>query len=345
MRNSGSPDHVASTHAPFGGHSVDSEPAAGRNEIRCSLIVVNFNAHDLLLKCVESLHRAASANDEIIVVDNGSTDGSAEAIERDFPNVIVVRLPTNRYIFGLNDGLLSARGEYVAFCNNDMIVEGDFVNSAISQFTTDDIFAVCPRVLDSKGHEQGTRTAGAWKHGLLVYIPLEHSSQPTHCFFAVGGQSFYRRRILLEIGSIDELLWPMYHEDIELSYRAWRCGYRIVYAPESVCQHLGGATSRRVFTPTQLRSFVRQNEMLMVWKDVADGRMLIQHFAYLLPRMAAALLRRDWGTVLGMGQAIMRARGALLARRLVRPGFRRSDREVLRMVSAANIAHFPLNAP
>ena len=79
------------------------------------------------------------------------------------------------------------------------------------------------------------------------------------------------------MGSIDELLWPMYHEDIELSYRAWKNGYRIVYAPGSVCHHLGGHTSRKVFTPTQLRSFVRQNELLMVWKDVTDPVMLLEH--------------------------------------------------------------------
>jgi GT2 family glycosyltransferase len=147
--------------------------------------------------------------------------------------------------------LAVARGEFVAFCNNDMEVEDNFVEQALDCFVSDDIFAVCSRVLDRNGAEQGTRTAGYWKRGLLFYLPLPHSPVSTDCFFAVGGQSFYRRDVLTAMGSIDELLWPMYHEDIELSYRAWKNGYRIVYAPGSVCHHMGGRTSTRVFTTTQ----------------------------------------------------------------------------------------------
>ena len=94
----------------------------------------------------------------------------------------------------------------------------------------------------------------------------------TSCFFAVGGQSLFRRDLLVGLDSIDELLWPMYHEDIELSYRAWKAGLRILYAPDAVCHHLGSQTSARVFTRVELRSFVRQNELLTVWKNVDDPR-------------------------------------------------------------------------
>ena len=217
-----------------------------------------------------------------------------------------LRNPENRFIFGLNDGLAVARGEYVAFCNNDMVVEAGFVEEAVDCFTDDKIFAVCSRVLDRQGNEQGTRTAGEWVHGLLIYRPLPHVDYVTDCFFAVGGQSFFRRDILERIGSIDELLWPMYHEDIELSYRAWKCGYSIVYAPKSICHHLGGETSRRVFTPTQLRSFVRQNELLTVWKDITDRHLLLQHILWSIPRLAKAAISRDLGTLLGSWHALRR---------------------------------------
>ena len=175
--------------------------------------------------------QAVGPDDEIIMVDNGSSDGSADAVSAAFPSVRVVRLTENRYIFSLNAGLEVARGRYVAFCNNDMVVEPNFVEEALSCFVSEDIFAVCSRVLDRNGRDQGTRTAGYWKHGLIFYQPLSHDERSTDCFFAVGGQSFFRRDLLVAMGSIDELLWPMYHEDIELSYRAWKNGYRVVYAP------------------------------------------------------------------------------------------------------------------
>jgi GT2 family glycosyltransferase len=312
--------------------------------VRCSLLVLNYDERDLLLDCVGSMVDAVGPSDEIIVVDNGSSDGSADALHNAFPWVQVLRLPENRYIFSLNAGLEVARGEFVAFCNNDMRVEKNFVDQAVACFVSDDVFAVCPRVLDGNGIEQGTRTAGFWKHGLLFYESLAHTAHVTDCFFAVGGQSFFRRALLHEIGSIDELFWPMYHEDIELSYRAWKNGYRIVYAPESVCHHLGSQTSRRVFTPIQRRSFVRQNELLTVWKDVNDRSMLVQHVLWAFPRLMTALFRWDTGTLIGFCSALRRLPWAIRRRRAVQEKFLRSDREVLEMVSASAIESRSSNA-
>jgi O-antigen biosynthesis protein len=309
------------------------------------MVVLNYNGRELLVDCLESMVRAVTPSDEIIVVDNGSSDGSADAVRKAFPSVRVLQIPENRYIFSLNAGLQIAGGEFVAFCNNDMKVEEDFVNQAIDCFTSDDIFAVCTRVLDRYGNEQGSRTAGFWKHGLLFYMPLKHTPHVTNCFFAVGGQSFFRRSLLNEMGSIDELLWPMYHEDIELSYRAWKNGYRIVYAPGSVCHHLGGQTSRRVFTPTQLRSFVRQNELLIVWKDVTDVPMLIQSVLWTVPRLLIAVFRRDAGTLIGFFSALRRLPLAIRRRRGATKSFRRTDREVLEMVSATAIERGTMNQP
>ena len=306
---------------------------ADPRDVRCSVIVLNFNEREVLLDCIASIAGAVGSDDEIIVVDNGSSDGSADAVAEAFPEVRLVRLPVNRYIFGLNDGLAVARGRFVAFCNNDMKVEEDFVRAAIPLFAQPDVFAVCARVLDRRGAEQGTRTAGVWKHGLLFYEPLPHAETPTACFFAVGGQSFFRRDMLVSLGSIDELLWPMYHEDIELSYRAWKAGYRIAYAPGSVCHHLGGQTSRKVFSEVELRSFVRQNELLTVWKNVTDPLMLVQHLFFLPIRLAAAVVRGDRGTLLGFKTALRRLPAALRARRRVRRLACLTDREVLCRVS------------
>jgi GT2 family glycosyltransferase len=305
--------------------------------VRCSLIILNFNEADLLLECVESVLAASGPDDEVIVVDSASTDNSVKALSEAFPQVRLVALEQNRYIFGLNDGLARARGRFVAFCNNDMVVEPGFVEEALAEFVAEDIFAVCGRVLDRNGAEQGTRTSGAWKHGLVVYEPLPHVDRVTPCFFAVGGQSFYRRDVLVELGSIDELLWPMYHEDIELSYRAWKAGYRILYAPRAVCHHLGGQTSRKVFTPVQLRSFVRQNELLTVWKDVTDPSMLAQHMLFLPLRIAAALVRNDKGTLLGTWSALSRLRAALRSRQHAARHFHLSDRETFSRVSRAAV--------
>jgi GT2 family glycosyltransferase len=251
--------------------------------------------------------------------------------------VRIVENPSNRYIFGLNDGLVVARGRYVAFCNNDMTVEDDFLEALFACFDADDVFAACARIVQPDGRDQGSRTAGVWKHGLMFYEPLPHVDAVTSCFFAVGGQSLFRRDQLLALGSIDELLWPMYHEDIELSYRAWKAGLRILYAPGAVCHHLGSQTSARVFTSVELRSFVRQNELLTVWKNVDDPGMLLQHVAWVGPRLVLAGLRGDRGTLVGSWHALRRLPRALRARRGAQRSSRRSDRDVLSLIGPAAI--------
>jgi GT2 family glycosyltransferase len=305
----------------------------GAFDIRASLIVLNYQGVEVIQACVDSIAAAAAPSDEIIVVDNASTDGSAELVDaRD--DVRLVRLPENTYIFGLNAGLAIAGGRYVAFLNNDITVAPDFVDRCLERFADgDDIFGVCPRIIIG-GRDQGSRTAGVWERGLIFYRPLPHSATPTDCFFAVGGQSFFRRDMLEQIGSIDPLLWPMYHEDVELSYRAWKRGWRVRYAPDAVVDHVGKHSTDRVFTPSQLRALVRQNEFLTVWKNVTDRSLLAEHVLLIPARLAAATLKRDWPTLLGFIRALRRLPAVTRARRSARVHMRLTDRDVLRRVAA-----------
>jgi GT2 family glycosyltransferase len=302
--------------------------------VRASLIVLNYDGRDVIEPCLASLRAAAGREDELIVVDNASTDGSREMLQRE-RGIRLVELQENTYIFGLNHGLAIARGQYVAFLNNDIVVEPDFVEACIERFGDgSDVFAVCPRILTSSGRDQGSRTSGHWHRGLIFWRPLPHTSRPTDCFFAVGGQSFFRRDMLDELGSIDPLLAPMYHEDIELSYRAWKRGWRVRYAPEAVVHHRGGHSSSREFTSNKLRSFVRQNEYLTVWKNVTDRRLIFEHGLLILPRLGVAAVNRDWPTIVGFLHALARFRAVLRARRAARVHARLSDAEVFARVSS-----------
>lgn len=305
-----------------------------QTHVRSSLIVLNFNGQDVIAPCLDSLARSMTSRDELIVVDNASTDSSVELLQRR-RDIELIELSHNTFIFGLNEGLARARGDFVAFLNNDIVVEDEFVERCLARFEDgDDVFAVCPRILEMNGGEQGSRTSGYWHRGLIFYNSLPHSPAPTDCFFAVGGQSFFRHEMLKEIGSIDPLLWPMYHEDIELSYRAWKRGWRVRYAPDAVAHHVGGHSSRRVFSPSQLRSFVRQNEYLTIWKDVTDRRLLAEHLLFIPPRLAAATMKRDWPTLVGFRRAVGRLPEVWRGRKAARAHMWVADREVLRRVAA-----------
>lgn len=302
--------------------------------MRASLIVLNYEGRAVLPACINSLLASISADDEIIVVDNASTDSSADLVPLD-PRVRVIRRDVNNFIFGLNDGLANSNAEFVAFLNNDIVVEPTFVELCLATFQFPDDFAVCPRILDRHGMEQGALTTGHWIRGLIFYKPLPHDPLATTTFFAVGGQSFFRRQLLVRLGSIDELFWPMYHEDIELSYRAWKAGYRIRFCPEAIVHHVGGHASKRTFTDAQLRSFVRQNEFLTVWKNITDPTLLGAHLCLLPLRLLTALFRRDWPTLVGFSAAIKRLPRVRVSRRAARSLAVLSDRAVLARVGQA----------
>ena len=131
--------------------------------IRASLIVLNWEGEDVIEPCLDSLAAAARPDDEIIVVDNASTDASVNLL-RARSDIRLVALPENTYIFGLNEGLRIARGRYVAFLNNDIVVEAGFVDRCLERFRDgDDVFAVCPRVLEASGvdEEAGPQGSGS----------------------------------------------------------------------------------------------------------------------------------------------------------------------------------------
>lgn len=308
---------------------------------RASLIVLNYNGDGVLGRCLESLAAAMGPADELIVVDNASPDGSG-AIAAEFcaqePHRHFISRPYNNYIFGLNDGLAVARGRYVGFLNNDNCFEPGSIDRMLAHFAAADTFAVCPRIVRAHdGEDQGALTSGHWRAGLIFYKVAPHQANAPRTFFAVGGQSLFDRAKLLELGSIDELLYPMYHEDIELSWRAWKRGYEIRYAPDAVVRHIGSHASQRAFTAGQLRALVRQNEFLIVWKNVTDPALVAEHLCCLPLRLAAAFAKRDWPTLRGFWRAARRLGRVRAARAEARLTARLSDREVLARVSARGL--------
>jgi GT2 family glycosyltransferase len=300
--------------------------------VRASLIVLNYNGQEVIGTCLSSLLEATSEQDEIIVVDNASPDGSAELVPS-HPRIRLLAKKDNNFIFGLNDGLQLAQGKYVAFLNNDIRVEPGFVEAALDEFDSQDVFAVCPRILQTSGEDQGALTSGRFHRGLWFYDVHSHDDTAHETFFAVGGQSFFDAEKLRLLGSIDPLLWPMYHEDIELSLRAWKAGFVIRFAGLSRVWHIGGHSSSRAFTTAQLRSFVRQNEFLTVWK-LSDTAVLIIHLGVWLPlRLTIAAIHRDWPTLLGFRNAARRIVAVRRARRIARHHHRLTDAQLRKRVS------------
>jgi len=270
---------------------------------------------------------------DVYLIDNGSKDESIAYTEAHYPWVRTIRSPSNAFLFTYNDIVSELDTEAILLLNNDILVEPDFLPPLIEHLHKPDVFAVNTRVLTGdRVTSQGSRTSGGYHRGLWWYRQLPDISRTSTCFFALGGQAVFSRSKFLEIGGFDELLWPLYHEDIDLSYRAWRRGWRVLYEPKSVLYHLGGQTSAAKYKQAELRSIVTKNTFLLQWKNIDDTAMQREHSAWLPARLARAAIQKDRPFLAGFRSA-WKLRHIAEAKRISEASLRHiSDRQALEQV-------------
>ena len=115
---------------------------------KISVIIVNYNGKELLQKCLESLFKIDYNNFEVILVDNNSTDGSMEFVTKNHPNIIVVKLDSNKGFAEPNNiGAKIAKGEYLLFLNNDTVTTTNFISEMIKVLEKDEKIAICQSLL------------------------------------------------------------------------------------------------------------------------------------------------------------------------------------------------------
>ena len=220
-----------------------------------SVVIPNWNGADHLPTCLESLRRQIYPHVEIIVADNGSTDGSLELLARDYPEVRALPLGKNAGFTGAcNAGMRAARGEFVVLLNNDTAADPAWLEEIVAAFGRHPqagIVASKMLLFDRRDtfHTAGDfyrvdglpGNRGVWQRDEGQYDREEY------VFSACGGSAAYRRVMLDQIGLLDEDFFYSC-EDLDLAWRAQLAGWRCVYAPRAVVYHKlsttgGGATA------------------------------------------------------------------------------------------------------
>ncbi|HLH73097.1 MAG TPA: glycosyltransferase family 2 protein [Chloroflexota bacterium] len=258
-----------------------------------SVVIVNYNGRELLAECLESLRRQTYRLYEVIVVDNGSTDGSVAWLREQFPEVKLVSLPENRgFAGGSNAGIAAAQGEFVATLNNDTIVAPNWLEELVCAMADQPdvgmvsakmLFWHQPKMVNTTGIAID-RTGIAWdRHGGWADDLME---TPVEVFGPSGGAALYRRAMLDDIGVFDEDFF-CYLEDVDLAWRARLAGWRCLYAPKARVIHHHSATS--VENSPFKRYHLGRNKVWMLAKNYPWPEIIIY-----LP----VILVYDWATVL-----------------------------------------------
>lgn len=299
----------------------DTQP---RNDA-ASVVIPNWNGRDLLEKYLPSVIEALSDNprNEIVVVDNGSTDGSAAFLRERFPCVKVLALPENLgFGGGSNAGFREASNDIVVLLNSDMRVDRGFLAPLLAGFSDEKVFAVSCQIFfsDPKKLREETGLTQAWWAGGQLRVRHRMDAAVTDlypCFYGGGGSCAFDRRKFLELGGFDHLLRPFYLEDTDLGFMAWKRGWKVLYQPQSIVFHEHRGTIGKKFSPEYIQGVLKKNFVLFAWKNIHEWSRLRQHFFWTWADAVVSLFFGDSperSNLRGLSRAVLQLPGAMGAR-------------------------------
>lgn len=254
-----------------------------------SAVVPNWNGREYIGRCLECVFGQTYWPMEVIVVDNGSTDGSAEIVEA-LRDVILVRSPRNRgFAWAMNRGIERSSGEYVLSLNSDVFLSENFVELLVGAAeSASDVGSAVGRTL-----KQGTGELLHTGFYLRKRIGVKNVPDPeSRCFvFGAGGAAvLYRREMLEDVklaGEFFDESFFSFWEDVDLSWRAQLYGWRCIYVPEAVAHHVGsgslGGRMRFLEKPPSFQRHIVKNRYLTLTKNISRGL-----FLRLLPYLVLA---------------------------------------------------------
>lgn len=259
------------------------------------------------------------------------------------PILKLIRNEVNRG-FGstCNRGFESARYPLVFLLNNDVDVDVNAIAPLVENFTDASVFAAHCRVFDlESGRECGSGKVGSFSSGFIrvhrsyVIVPgiagaagMESGEQTVpYSMFASGGSAMFDRRGFLEIGGFDSLLAPIYWEDVDISYRAWKRGLSVLYEPRSVVHHRVSSTMRKA-NQRSIRRGQQRNRLIYHWVNLHDGPLMASHLMWVALLALTAPLRLQPGFLLSVAAALKKLRQIRKRRLEEKMAARRSDCDV-----------------
>ncbi len=254
-----------------------------------TLIVTNWNGRDLLRECLPTLKRAVendpSHSYEVMVIDDCGSDDSLSILEKEFPWVRAEKTPRNLGFQGANNHAAKlADSPVIMLLNNDIKLHPDSLIHLAKYFDDQDnpVFAASGRIydFDETSFLYGNR-GGYFRHGHF-HLYEKDAFDKSQTLFACGGAMMVDRLRYLELGGFDSLYHPLYYEEIDLSYRALKRGWEVVYDPESIAYHKVRGTITRQKKLKQIGRISARNNYLFVIKNILNED-LTREFLWAIP--------------------------------------------------------------
>lgn len=303
--------------------------------MKLSIVIPNWNGKRLLEKnlptVVKACQKWAKTGWEIIVVDDASTDESVAFLKENYPQLkVVVHQKNQRFAAACNSGFKAAKGKIVILLNNDVSPEPGFLNPLIKHFENPRVFAVGCKEKDLKSGKiiWSGRGVMQFKRGLVIHWRAKDQNQKTTSWVSAGSGA-YNREKWQKIGGMDTLFRPAYEEDRDISYRAVKHGWKILFEPKSVVNHHHETTNIEAFGPQKIKIISFKNQFLFVWNNITDLRYMLSHFSWLPYHLIFTNFRTQGLLFVGFLMALKQLPEVLKSRREVKKLFIKKDKELI----------------
>ena len=310
------------------------------------MVIPSRNGRELLAAQFPGIVRElASIDHEILVVDNGSTDGTEAWLRGAWPQaqVDVSETPLS-FAAAVNRGIRGARYSHICLLNNDMVLEPGFFGALRQAFErVPDLFCATAQIFFPPGVRREETGKAVMRYESAVDFPIR-CDEPipgedlTYVLYGSGGCSLYDAVMLRRLGGMDESFAPVYVEDLDIGYRAWQRGWPSVYVAGAVLEHRHRTTSSRYFSEEELEEILEINYLRFLARAVSSPRLFRRLWKDALvrlllrsPQSAAArnALRKAAAIALGGGPAL-------------RPSY---SEEMLLALTNGSVAVFPGKTP
>ena len=313
-----------------------------------SMIIPSYNGLELLKRLLPSISISLpSLQDyEVIVVDDGSEDGTESYLRNHFPQIkVITLLPNMGFGCACNIGVKNARYDLICLLNNDVSLSPNFISETLRAWEENlsrskKLYAITCKVM-KEGEDtvyQG-RTVGHFEKGEVMIHPITDEKGST--FFASGVMMVFQKDTFLELGGFDDLYRPFYWEDVDICYRALKKGYEILYEPQSLIYHKDQGTTvfskkgrlSLFFAKMYARIIQERNQYLFTWKNILDKDLILRHIQWIPIQLLLSLKNKDHiFKSVGFIFALMRLKKTLRRRKQeCEKRYSLSDREVLSM--------------